>query len=151
MAQFGRALGSGPRGRWFKSSHSDQFINAEKPCNFLPFIGGARLFGCTSLYVFLQLFTGKLCQKLCQILFLFSYECVQLFCCVVQPGFPYMGVNVLCHFYGGMSQELLRHFYIYACIVEHRCVGVAELVGRHFKAESVAIMLPFRFKGSQCV
>ncbi len=24
MAQFGRALGSGPRGRWFKSSHSDQ-------------------------------------------------------------------------------------------------------------------------------
>ena len=24
VAQFGRALGSGPRGRWFKSSHSDQ-------------------------------------------------------------------------------------------------------------------------------
>ena len=24
VAQFGSALGSGPRGRWFKSSHSDQ-------------------------------------------------------------------------------------------------------------------------------
>ena len=24
MAQFGRVLGSGPRGRWFKSSHSDE-------------------------------------------------------------------------------------------------------------------------------
>ena len=24
VAQFGRVLGSGPRGRWFKSSHSDQ-------------------------------------------------------------------------------------------------------------------------------
>ena len=24
VAQFGRALGSGPRGRWFESSHSDQ-------------------------------------------------------------------------------------------------------------------------------
>jgi hypothetical protein len=26
VAQFGSALGSGPRGRWFKSSHSDQMI-----------------------------------------------------------------------------------------------------------------------------
>ena len=31
VAQFGRALGSGPRGRWFKSSHSDQKIGFFNP------------------------------------------------------------------------------------------------------------------------
>ena len=30
MAQFGRALGSGPRGRWFKSSQPDHFILLQK-------------------------------------------------------------------------------------------------------------------------
>ena len=34
MAQFGRALGSGPRGRWFESSHFDQKIKVTQLCDF---------------------------------------------------------------------------------------------------------------------
>ena len=30
VAQFGRALGSGPRGRWFESSHSDHNVETKK-------------------------------------------------------------------------------------------------------------------------
>ena len=30
VAQFGRALGSGPRGRWFESSHSDHNADTKK-------------------------------------------------------------------------------------------------------------------------
>jgi hypothetical protein len=33
VAQTGRALGSGLRGRWFKSSHPDQFIQGRKLLN----------------------------------------------------------------------------------------------------------------------
>ncbi len=32
VAQPGRALGSGPRGRWFESSHPDFFDHPDKEC-----------------------------------------------------------------------------------------------------------------------
>ena len=39
VAQFGRALGSGPRGRKFKSSHSDQNKKDRRRRSFLFFVG----------------------------------------------------------------------------------------------------------------
>ena len=37
VAQFGRVLGSGPRGRWFKSSHSDRQKDVRMDVLFLLF------------------------------------------------------------------------------------------------------------------
>ena len=37
VAQFGRVLGSGPRGRWFKSSHSDPQKDVRMDVLFLLF------------------------------------------------------------------------------------------------------------------
>ena len=39
VAQFGRALGSGPRGRRFKSSHSDQRQRPRKPSHKYLWLG----------------------------------------------------------------------------------------------------------------
>ncbi len=44
MAQFGRVLGSGPRGRRFKSSHSDQGKTKAFCLRFLFIIGECRGF-----------------------------------------------------------------------------------------------------------
>ena len=38
VAQPGRALGSGPRSRWFKSSRPDHFVGQQNPCVFRGFI-----------------------------------------------------------------------------------------------------------------